>query len=493
MLAPPEDPPTMADIAEEFAHAQLGNVSRTRRLCWLVELMSRAPDRSFPKAAGDDGDLEGIYRFLHSRHVTYDAMLQSHYIQTADRMAGASRVLVLHDTTDGAYGGQRKGLGRLAGSLPGFLAHVSLAVAGDGTLRPLGALNVYCWARTNEPKSKKSKNGRKLSGADYAKREDKESERWMEAVRLCRERADAHQLVLHIADREGDNFVFLATMSVAGDRFVVRLAHNRAVGAEVVAGEQDLLRDVLEVAPVRAVRQVTLSRRLGNAAPGSQATHQPREQREVTLEIRATTVALQRPRYVDASLPRYLPVHVVYVTEVNAPADVEPVEWMLVTSEPIDTVEEILQVVDDYRARWLIEEFFKALKTGCALEKRQLESIEALTNALALFVPIAWQLLLLRNLSRSEPDAPATTVLTPTQIEVLTHFVPKAKLPEHPTVREVLFAVARLGGHIKNNGDPGWLVLGRGLIDLLQMERAWLAALDVAQRRRSDGTKLDQS
>jgi hypothetical protein len=270
-------------------------------------------------------------------------------------MAGASRVLVLHDTTDGAYGGQRKGLGRLAGSLPGFLAHVSLAVAGDGTLRPLGALNVYCWARTNEPKSKKSKNGRKLSGADYAKREDKESERWMEAVRLCRERADAHQLVLHIADREGDNFVFLATMSVAGDRFVVRLAHNRAVGAEVVAGEQDLLRDVLEVAPVRAVRQVTLSRRLGNAAPGSQATHQPREQREVTLEIRATTVALQRPRYVDASLPRYLPVHVVYVTEVNAPADVEPVEWMLVTSEPIDTVEEILQVVDDYRARWLIE------------------------------------------------------------------------------------------------------------------------------------------
>src|SRR5262249_34052422 len=140
--------------------------------------------------------------------------------------------------------------------------------------------------------------------------------------------------------------------------------------------------------------------------------------------------------------------HLVRVSEIDPPPDVEPVEWILFTNLPIDTPEAIADVVDHYRARWLIEEYFKALKTGCSLEERQLESLHALLNALALFVPIAWQMLALRAADRVNPDAPATSILSPRQVCIL-HALKHLKLPSAPTVRQALLAVARMGGHLK--------------------------------------------
>ena len=141
---------------------------------------------------------------------------------------------------------------------------------------------------------------------------------------------------------------------------------------------------------------------------------------------------------------------------------------------PVETAAQILYVVDVYRARWVIEEFFKALKTGCQYEKRQLESAHSLLNALAILAPVAWRLLLLRHLARHAPERPASDALTPTQLEVL-HATAKRPLPTRPTIREAMLAVAGLGGHLPRNGDPGWLVLGRGMHDLLLLELGWRA------------------
>jgi hypothetical protein len=123
---------------------------------------------------------------------------------------------------------------------------------------------------------------------------------------------------------------------------------------------------------------------------------------------------------------------------------------------------------------WSTEEFFKALKTGCALETRQLETRHALLNVLALSMLIAWQLLLLRHLFRASPDAPATAALTPTQLRVLS-VCGSIPLGPRPTVREALYAVARMGGHVRTNGDPGWLVLGRGMAKLRTLSIGWAA------------------
>jgi len=146
----------------------------------------------------------------------------------------------------------------------------------------------------------------------------------------------------------------------------------------------------------------------------------------------------------------------------------------LLTNLPIGTPDEIAYAVDCYRARWVIEEYFKALKTGCQYEKRQLESAHSLLNALAVLAPVAWRLLLLRHLGRHAPKRPATDALTPSQVEVL-RAVAKRPMPKRPTVQDAMLAIAGLGGHLPRNGDPGWLVLGRGMHDLLLLELGWRA------------------
>jgi hypothetical protein len=139
---------------------------------------------------------------------------------------------------------------------------------------------------------------------------------------------------------------------------------------------------------------------------------------------------------------------------------------------PIDTTEQIACIVDHYRARWLIEELNKALKTGCSLEDRQLESMHGLLNATAIFLPIACQMLALRAADRTVPDAPATLVLSASQVTILCA-QQHLKLPTSPTVSQALRAVARMGGHLSHNGKPGWLILARGFRKLLALEEGW--------------------
>jgi hypothetical protein len=169
-----------------------------------------------------------------------------------------------------------------------------------------------------------------------------------------------------------------------------------------------------------------------------------------------------------------MPVNVIHVFERKPPPGQPPVEWFLLTNLPIDDNDAIAFAVDCYRARWIIEEYFKALKTGCLFEKRQLESAHSLLNALAILAPVAWRLLLLRHLARLKKPAPVAHALTTKQLEVL-RAVAKKPLPGRPTARDAMLAVASLGGHIKSNGDPGWMVLGRGMHDLLLLELGWRA------------------
>jgi len=197
-------------------------------------------------------------------------------------------------------------------------------------------------------------------------------------------------------------------------------------------------------------------------------------------------VRIHRTESVDPRLAKWLDINVVQVSELNPPPGEAPVSWTLLTDLPISTADQVQAIVDHYRARWLIEEFFKAVKTGCAYEQRQLESYHALDNALATFLPIAWRLLVLRTMARAEPDLPATLALTSGQIAIL-RAVGRTKLPLRPTLRNALLAVAALGGHLKNNGEPGWQVLWRGMRQLLAMELAWNASAAAHRRQmRSD-------
>src|SRR5690606_35632108 len=159
-----------------------------------------------------------------------------------------------------------------------------------------------------------------------------------------------------------------------------------------------------------------------------------------------------------------------------------PVEWLLLTTLPITDPSGITRIVDAYRARWTIEEYFKALKTGCAYEKRQLESRTALLNALGLLAPLAWRLLALR--AAADDQAPATTVLEPDELRVLRALSPDSRLPTAPTIAQALAAIARLGGHFPQNGRPGWRVLWTGFHKLRERVEGYrLARADLTRVR----------
>jgi hypothetical protein len=430
--------------------AEFGDARLSRRLRRIVEAVQVAPDQSFPSLF-DDGQLEGAYRFFNNEAVTPEGILQPHVAATVARMANEPVALVVHDTSTMSFDpeGARRGLGRVRSAGQAFFAHVSLALSGDGTRKPLGAVAFSHHIRLGDQKKKvKAKNNR-----------DNERARWGRQVEAVGSLVDRARVV-HVMDREADDFALFAQLAGAGDRFVIRLAHDRLL-AQSADGFQKLAQAVTEIHSV-AEREVPLSRRpAGSRSPQQRRIHPVREGRLAKLAFGSTTVVLRRPSTQPKTLPETLSVNVVRVWEIEAPHGETPVEWVLVTTEPIKSAEQLLQVVDWYRARWVIEEYFKVIKTGCAYDTRQLETLDGLVNVLATFLPISWRLLLMRTQARIAPTANARTVLPKAMLAVLRVFT-RIKLPDQPTARDVLLAVAALGGHQKNNGDPGWITLARG-------------------------------
>ena len=446
-------------VQHELAGAALTDLRQRKRLPQIVERMAAAPQKGLPQIFRDASQLEAAYRFFSNERVDPSMMLAAHGEETRRRAAQASHVVVAHDTTEFAFGGERKSLGRLTGKSRGFLAHFALAV--DGTTgMPFGVLHCEAVVRGEERKNR-----------ERAGPEDDTNE----ALRWGRGAAAVHAILpgaVQVMDREADSYALFESMLVRRQDFVVRLSHRerRADGGPI--GE------LATAASVVAEREVLLSPRKQQSSKDS-VRHPARRARLARLQVSATRADLLRGQNMPVHYSPRLVVNVVRVVEPQPPRGDEPVEWMLYTSLPIDTPEQILAVVDAYRKRWLIEEFFKGLKTGCALEKRQLESVHALLNVLAISVPIAWHLLRLRTLARVDPDAPAESLLTHAQMHCLRAELPNSgrhALSAHPTAREVLLGIARLGGHLSNNGDPGWLVIGRGFQDLLMLARGFRLA-----------------
>ena len=262
-----------------------------------------------------------------------------------------------------------------------------------------------------------------------------------------------------------------------GYRFVMRCLHNRLLANE--EGEKKKLHEALVEIETSIEREAQLTRRTERKTDILRKTHPARGARIAKLSVAATTVVLKRPmtRRLTRSdaLPESLPINVVRVWEPAPPADEAPVEWYLYTTEPIETAEQQLKVVDYYRARWVIEEYFKVIKTGCDFKNRQLQDYEGLVNLLATFVPIAYHLLLIRSEARREPHRNALSIVSQDQLDVL-RALGRRPLPDAPTTRDVYLAIAALGGHIKYAPDPGWRTLASGYEKLETLTQGWRAA-----------------
>lgn len=459
-----------SSLVEEMHGGDLGDRRLNARRDRVVAVLEEHPAVGFPAACADEAEVEALYRFLRNRRVSLEGVLAPHRAATQRRCTARGHCLVLHDTTDMVFAGEaaRPGLARLGPARQGFWVHAALAVSADAHRTPLGVLSLLPFIRKTQPPGM-----RKREVARFVD-PGKESRYWIAGVAAVHAGLPPTTTAIHIMDRGADSYELFAHLLAHGERFVIRLHHDRPVLS--ATGTSRLSARIGALRP-QCTREVPLSTRKRGKKPLSYRRHPPRLGRLATLQFAAEAVRIQRPpgRHY-AHLPPTLAVHVVAVTEVNPPADDKPVEWSLMTTEPIATEADLLRVVDWYRARWSIEEFFKALKTGCAYETRQLESWHTLLVALGLLAPVAWQLLLLRQQARTAPDAPASTVCSHRQVQLLRAVPAGARLSAAPTTFDILGAVARLGGHLAHNGPPGWQILSRGLCKLLAMEQGWIAA-----------------
>ena len=423
----------------------------------MVARLAQEPSSSLPQAF-DSAGLEGAYRLCSNQVVTPEGILAPHIAATGSRCEAQGDYLIVHDSTTFSFrfDGERKGLGRIqpsnANSSQVLFAHISLALTADGTRQPLGIAAFKTWTRGAQP-----------TGV--------ERKRWEEQFRVASAQLNGRKNAIHLADREADSYEMFHDLLRDGHRFVVRCQYNRYLAASSGITK---LQDQLASLSSTVQREVPLNRRKPRRTEICKKIYPARDMRLATLSFTAASVELRKPKKSRASSPTQA-INVVRVWEANPPAGAAPIEWLLYTSEPIEKPEQQLAVVDYYRARWTIEEYFKAIKTGCAFEKKQLQDFEALSNLLAVFAPIAYRLLLLRTEVARAPDKPASTVLSKDQVDVL-RARGRLQLPAEPTVRDAYLAIAALGGHIKYSGNPGWLTLARGYEKLELLVEGWAAA-----------------
>lgn len=431
-----------------FADKRLG-----KRAVRILKGLSTNPALSFPEAFADPSQLEAVYRFMGNERVELDDVIGGHIANTLKRASAKKRCLALHDTTDFSFEGEREELGAVDRAQQGFYAHVCLCVSSEGLREPLGLLAIDPWTREEKKKTRSTK--KRKSEPEL------ESHRWLEQSLKVEELVSSSTELIHVEDREADIYESLE-MRIAHDmHFIVRAASTKVVLTD------DGNRNILEYArtlPVVTTREIQLSaRKAKHNTLRPKAQHPPRKQRDSRIEIRAGKMRLRKPLH-SGTLPELM-LNAVHVLEMDAPAGEKPVEWLLLTTEPIASQADVEAVIDNYRARWLIEEFFKALKTGCKYEERQLESLHSLLNALGMLSVLAWRLLQLRFIERTAGDTPATRFASAAEIAILEH---QARMPANATAREFMLRLARFGGHLPQNGAPGILILWRALRKLTE-------------------------
>jgi hypothetical protein len=452
------------NVSSEYSNIKLGDKRLENRAGRIVQRLVENPTASFPNIFPNQAELEAFYRFVENPYIESEALFEGHRSATLERCERHEEIFLVHDTTKFSFSGRRISL---KGS-NGFFGHCTLALSGDGT-NPLGVLRMETWVR--DPKvlspTALAKAG-KISQAQ-ARAMPSEMDRWLRGIKEVASQFSNQQKLIHVCDSEGDDYDLLSSL-IGKHRFVVRGSYNRKLAAS-----SELLLDVLKQAPFVSNRIVHVSKRpkpIGR--DDKDKRRQSRDERVAKLSIHCSSVKVLRPRTVLQSLPEEISLNVVYVREVDPPSDVVPIEWILLSSESIATKEDVLRIVDVYRARWMIEEYFKALKTGCAFECRQLESYSTRLICMTLFVPIAWLMLSMRAESKKPEPIPAGQILPQVFIDVLQAHTKT----EIATTRTALLAIASLGGHIKGNGSPGWLIIWRGFRELATMVRGFMLARD---------------
>ena len=449
----------------ELGAAALGDVRRTRRLVRLAASLAKESHGTLPQSLHNWSELKAAYRLLAEQDVDYASILKPHWARVRSACGGSEEVLLIEDTTSLDYSDHPgvTGLGLIGdGGGTGLHVHSTLAVEvcrwtaqHEPEVTVLGLFDQQHWIRPGPTGAPTEKKSRRL-------RRRRESQRWA-SVFAETGGPPRRSRWTYVADRESDIFEVFGRCGVAGVDFIIRANQARALADE----GGSVFQAVCE-APVMGQFSVHLRSRPARVKRPKRKGQKHRvvrpkqPGRTVVFEVRSRAVLLRRP-WRPGPGGAAQPIHVVRVIEMDPPQDAEPIEWVLLTTWPVDSLEACIRVVKAYACRWLIEEYHKALKTGTGVENSQLSTAQRIEALLGILAVVAVRLLNLKLLARVETSSPLQSgELGP---EVLALLEAKYGRPKEGwTHRTALIHIARLGGFIarKSDGLPGWITLWRG-------------------------------
>lgn len=442
---------------EEFGNCDLGDVRLKKRLLTIARDFYANPLSNIPEACGSVTKATGAYRFFSNPSTPMKKLLQPHYESTTERIKKHSVVLAVQDTTSLNYTSRllMEGTGPIGtkrGNSFGLMVHDTLAFNVDGT--PLGLLDVQCWKRDSENMDKK-KLRHKLPI------NKKESFKWLKsyfAVGKIQEQCPETMLV-SVGDRESDIYELFALESkkTSFPKLLVRAEHNR-----LLAENQGKLWEKVEGKKVCGVQEIQVPRK-GNTAS-----------RVAKLSVRFSKVKLKAPKSGLAPVS----VWAVLAKEVDTPAEIKPLEWMLLTTVEVSTFDHAVERLRWYALRWGIEVFHRTFKSGCKIEDRQLGNASSMKACFAIDMVVAWRVFHLIKLGRETPDLPCSQFFEEEEWKSLACYTTKNPIPpvNPPSLRAFTLMVATLGGFLgrKSDGNPGTQTLWRGLQRLDDIKEMWM-------------------
>lgn len=454
----------IAWVEDELRGLDLNDKRLNSRLVTLVSLLSAHPAESIPSNCNSWSETKAAYRFFDNEKANSDKILAPHKEATLNRIKAEKTVLLLQDTTDIDFTGRANlsGVGYTGSTQPaqknmkGFFLHPTIAVTPEGLC--LGTIDSQVWIREYAPEVKKSQ-----GISSYHKPiQDKESKKWLNSYQKTKVLAGlaTDTLLVNIGDRECDVYEFFLERenSIANAHFITRSLKNR----KIANSENKLWEEVLSKAPLGEIEFIL---------PGGRG----RESRQVKQAIRSATLELKAPPKKGQTLDN-ITVNAVVATEINAPEGEKPIAWLLLTSLPVATFDEAVKIIDYYLCRWQIEIYFKVIKSGCQIEKLQLESLDRIKVCLAIYMIITWRILFTTMVGRVAPNMPCDKVFSESEwksVFIMTHKKQPPDIP--PNLNNMIKMIAQLGGFLnrKNDGEPGVKTIWIGMQRMRDFALSW--------------------
>ena len=450
----------------EFGHAQLGDVRRTRRLVRVAARAAHQPVAYITKLfAQEPRALDAAYDFFENDAISPLQLAAAHHQATALRCQGHPYVFLAVDGSSFQFADRsgRRQMGRVgtnAAGAKGIKSMLGLAISPDGV--PLGLLGQALWHRG--PSAKKHHALRTI--------EEKETRYWHQVLDQATQTLADHAPDVALwaqLDREGDSWsLLLEAVTQQGSRYTTVRARTDRNLVRDPDGQEDTepggkLLAALETQPVEATYALEVS--AGPARKARTATMSLRW-REVTLALHNKRTRHREPATVFALLAE---------ENGTTPAGEKPVRWLLLTTHPIETVEQACLVLYGYSLRWRIELLHAALKDrGCELEQSQLQDKAHVERFVTVMFAVGVRLIRLVYLARHQPAQPAELELTRHECLALglEFGFGESDVPSL-TVAEAVEMLGKLGGHVGNPAKRpiGFLLVGRGLKELRPLVR----------------------